>query len=679
MQYDRIFILYLVLILLAGLSASEYSDRLTTEETHQFTLNGENHNIELNFVDGGADITLDNARSEYTRPLNRDSYGYGLYDGDKFTANGVTIDFNYVNYSTNDDQGIISYTAYEEKQVKNITEGQERQFHLGNRTNVLALKYVDGGAAIKLNDEETLLGSELQQGDKFYYGSIGIEAVGVGYDDNKGYMEYRTFLTESEAPKGPESGLGDVTAQCEVGGATQGNRAQYSIDVPDYSNYRDLDAFTVVMEDGKEYQLSERGLGTLSEGSNKFTDELTIPTPIASGEHRVFLELRNDVGDGNMVIDCGTIGQEKSNQQIPVDRGNNTYSWNDRITVSEDTELKPIYFGKGLRAMNIRDGGITLQDIENKEELRLEDTGSRTVKQDYVVHLCDSDGKEADLILTPGSEDTDQICGGNTIGPTPDPTNPIKDVELNIESQADQYQFSTTYESTYDIESIEWDLNGDNQYEEEGSYVNKNYDKGVERDVKLKLTDVNGNTEKVKKSISVEGTETVSIELEKDKIDLGNKIEFGINVGQEQSSQGYKVVIEDEGDDVVWEEPGQSSSKSYSIGTSEEDWRAGKYNIKIVPQRGLLGSVIDIITGSEAYASKKFEIQRPLARWKEYCTNNNYDINTVDGQLDCIREDVKGKWFEDTVSEGTDVPDSLCKDLLDYQYSPDQNRCIAGE
>lgn len=282
-------------ILTLGLVSGTYTGSINTDETEDFSIDGSSHTVGLNFVDGGASIDVDGVKSEYFRPLDSSDYGYGLYPGDTFTVNGVTVEVREVLYDREQQLGTVRFTAYEENRTKRIREGQERQFHLNGETHVLALKYVDRGAAVKLNDEEVRPGEEIQEGESFISGSAGITSRGTGSQNGEAYLDYQ-ILDSGE--------LGYVEASCQVL-EEEGPELDYSVFVPDFSNYRALTAHAKVMENGETYELMSEEL-ELEEGDHSMRTDLDIPTPLSQGEHEVVLELDNRVGSGSLSQNCGT-------------------------------------------------------------------------------------------------------------------------------------------------------------------------------------------------------------------------------------------------------------------------------------------------------------------------------------------------------------------------------------
>ena len=566
MKLLRLTLPLIFVLMFMGLTVAEYSNVVNTDQTDNFELGGENHSITLNFVDGGADVTVDGVNSEYVMPLEDSAHGYGLFDGDSFTVNGITIEINNADYDTNASQGQLNFTAYQEEDVKTITEGQEKQFYLNNRTNVLALKYVDGGAAIKLNDEETNLGGELQRGDSFYYGETELEALDYGYRNGDAYLEYRISNSE-DRPETPQNTLGRIEASCEVRDATQGNRIDYSIDVPGSSNYRDLSASAKIVEETNEYELMQRSLPTLTEGENSFSDELTVPTPVADGRHEVLLELVNDVGDGERTISCGFIGEE-------VD-------------------------------------------------------------------------------------------------------NPITGLEIDYESEDTTFEFRTDAESSNVIETIEWDLNGDNQYEEQGREVTKTFESRGEKDISLKVTDRAGNTDTVQRTINVtveRSPSSTSISMDSDSVNKGDIINFDVSIAPEHQEPGYTVIIENPSGNAVWRDQSEEASESYSVETS--GWTTGEYDVKIRPEQNIIRSVLDLLTGRNSLATESFEVKKSIEPWKEFCQEQNYNTESISSQINCIRDEITPRWFEGSAAPETEIADSLCEDLLSYSYSETQNRCV---
>ncbi len=294
----KTFIFFLSFAVLGSGVAAAYTGSVSTGETDEFNINGEVHSVTLNFIDGGAKFSIDGHEAEYVRPLQATPSRYGLTDGDTFTVNGVTVEVREAIYDTESGQGTLRFDAYAEKDTKRIFQYQERQFFLNGETRVLALKYLDGGAAIRLDERGTETGNELQSGDTFSHNGVTVEAVETGYTtDRTKYLDFRIRTDEDE-------GLGRVKATCEYFESSQGPQIGYSIYVPDSSNYRDVNIFAVIEENGDERQIMEYGRNLEAGYNNNSRPVRTSVVP--PGSHEITLQVVNELGPGMLETSCGT-------------------------------------------------------------------------------------------------------------------------------------------------------------------------------------------------------------------------------------------------------------------------------------------------------------------------------------------------------------------------------------
>lgn len=114
---------------------------------------------------------------------------------------------------------------------------------------------------------------------------------------------------------------------------------------------------------------------------------------------------------GNDEENSGNDGNdEQDNPHISLGESRQ-HSWKDRIEVTENTEISPVYWAEGVVVEQIDSGSVTLREKDSDNQKLIEKSSSETIPQDYVVHVCDTSESSADIIFTMASRDTSQLCG----------------------------------------------------------------------------------------------------------------------------------------------------------------------------------------------------------------------------------------------------------------------------
>jgi PKD repeat protein len=162
---------------------------VSAQDTQTITLNsGDTQNIEvagshevtLRYVDGGAALSIDGADSVFYD-------GSALEGGDMFIVDGLVADIQDYGYSP----GYADIRFSSLGDTLTLYDGETVQFEQEGEVNTLKLNYVDGGASVTLNGEETSLGEELQTGDTFSADGATIEVEQTGYEGQEGFMEFK--------------------------------------------------------------------------------------------------------------------------------------------------------------------------------------------------------------------------------------------------------------------------------------------------------------------------------------------------------------------------------------------------------------------------------------------------------------------------------------------------------
>ena len=109
---------------------------------------------------------------------------------------------------------------------------------------------------------------------------------------------------------------------------------------------------------------------------------------------------------GMILIFAGNVSAET----ITVNDDENTPSWGEQITVQEGTSLSPVYWGEGFSIQEITET-VQVLDYQTQESILIEDSGSNTLYQDFVINVCTIEGESADVIITRSTEDIESLCG----------------------------------------------------------------------------------------------------------------------------------------------------------------------------------------------------------------------------------------------------------------------------
>lgn len=175
---------------------------------------------------------------------------------------------------------------------------------------------------------------------------------------------------------------------------------------------------------------------------------------------------------------------------------------------------------------------------------------------------------------------------------------------------------------------------------------------------------------------SDEGAGSSELTLGKDEITVGEELAIEGNV-PEGTTDTYKLVITSPSGDTVKEE--EKTETGFRITyTPRGNMERGQYKVQIVPTGGLLASIMGSITGSETLSEKTFTVNNPdIPRWEQYCENQDYDTDKASQEVNCIKENIIPNYFQESTGEQSEIAQSLCQDLLNYNYNAQQRSCEA--
>lgn len=164
-----------------------------------------------------------------------------------------------------------------------------------------------------------------------------------------------------------------------------------------------------------------------------------------------------------------------------------------------------------------------------------------------------------------------------------------------------------------------------------------------------------------------------SIDLETENPTTSSSVTVTASATDSLARKGYKIEIT--GPD------GFSLSKQQSSVTFKPD-SSGQYTAKLLPLTFANGlPFIEEIVQSAAKAKTTFNVSDPdTSAWIEYCNCNGYDIESLDQNLksaaECVDDEIVPAFFvEGGEGQDTQVPESLCQEVLGTMYMENQRAC----
>ena len=180
----------------------------------------------------------------------------------------------------------------------------------------------------------------------------------------------------------------------------------------------------------------------------------------------------------------------------------------------------------------------------------------------------------------------------------------------------------------------------------------------------LQLEESNNNTDS-------ESNGGISLDIQKERFDLNEKIVIKATVTETVARNAYKI-------EVSGPETHSETFETTEAETSFTPKTAGEYTAEITPNEGLLSQIGGILTGSntEALAETTFTVTNPdIPRWEQYCSNQDYKTDSITEKISCIEQEIIPSYFEDSSGENPEIAQSLCNNLLGYNYNGEENRC----
>ncbi len=170
-----------------------------------------------------------------------------------------------------------------------------------------------------------------------------------------------------------------------------------------------------------------------------------------------------------------------------------------------------------------------------------------------------------------------------------------------------------------------------------------------------------------------ESSEDQNITLEipgSEPFSVNQEVNITATVTNEVAENGYSIEIRGP-EEFSQEFDSNQVDYSFRPGT------AGNYSIEVIPGgEGLISNLIGQLTGSEGLAAETVEVVADRPRWKSYCEEAGYSMDSIDGQINCIESDIVPECFEGEPGESCQVRgQSLCSNLLGLNYNLEEAKC----
>lgn len=194
-------------------------------------------------------------------------------------------------------------------------------------------------------------------------------------------------------------------------------------------------------------------------------------------------------------------------------------------------------------------------------------------------------------------------------------------------------------------------------------------EENVDRETACNVRDVGSD------SGSEVGINEISIDLnDEEEFEKYEDIEIEARVTEQVTEQGYRINVDG---------PNTADSESYETRTATHVFRpsdVGEYMVQIQGEKGLLEQVGALLTGEEidVLAETSFQVIDPsIAKWKRHCQQQEYMPENTQDQINCIEQVIIPQYFEEPIGDDSEIAESLCQELLGYNYDEEQTRCVA--
>jgi hypothetical protein len=230
---------------------------------------------------------------------------------------------------------------------------------------------------------------------------------------------------------------------------------------------------------------------------------------------------------------------------------------------------------------------------------------------------------------------------------------------------------------------FEWDFNQDYQPDAQGSTATYTYAEEGQKTIQLNLSDQSETTQTTITVQSQTGDDETSSQQTELSVTTSKpyttdkEVDLSASAADPLAGNGYSIEVS--GPD------GFSESKDVSEAEAELSFTppsSGTYTAEVVPQSFANGlPFVEEIVQSGAKAETSFEVDgADASAWIEYCNGNGYDIESLDQDLEvagsCVSEEIVPAFFvESGDGQDTQVPESLCEEVLGTGYMENQRAC----
>ncbi len=164
---------------------------------------------------------------------------------------------------------------------------------------------------------------------------------------------------------------------------------------------------------------------------------------------------------------------------------------------------------------------------------------------------------------------------------------------------------------------------------------------------------------------------TADVDLDKAQYVQGEEVEISAF-----NSKDHEIVVEDPDGQEVQTYQVSGTAQSFSFQTQNR--QLGDYTVKLFPQAQnpfSIGNLVGSLIGGPV-DSETFELKNNVSGWESYCQTRGFD-SSLQGKIDCIKQDIVPNCFTPNPgAQCTQISQSLCQEILGYQFSTNQGRCI---
>jgi hypothetical protein len=397
-----------------------------------------NHGYDLEF--GGRDSDLN--REEYTS--TKAAEGEGIKEAEISLEPGLTRSMEFL-LTGDDSLGDRSVQMDTDSYL--VLSEDERVFS----DIAIKIRETDGLEVQIYTNAEARDGIDLIKWDLDNDGEFEKE----GREISHAYSQEGSKVVQMQVQSGDEVETVEKSLEVENNG-TDGGLIDFDSDSPKTGD--NLGIEVGIPKDGNDYQADIQGAGVdtqkaFSKPGRKNLEVRPSETGILEVElYRYEVRWTPLPSRERITVESNEVRVEDV-RSITVDDKEETYSWGDKIPVTSNLDLSPVYWAEGFTVEEMEEDSISLVDKERENRHAIKERDSVTLMQDYVVHLCKASSEGGEVILTMGSEETAELCESE------DSDQIIVDMESEFEvSKGDRVVFGPENSNSFKVDSIGDDL-----------------------------------------------------------------------------------------------------------------------------------------------------------------------------------------------------------------------------